>query len=48
MGPDKQEHRGALWAADCAEHVLECFEEKYPEDRPASTSRRSKSGLGAR
>jgi hypothetical protein len=25
----------ALWAADCAEHVLPCFEEKYPgDDRP--------------
>jgi len=22
----------ALWAADCAEHVLPYFEEKYPED----------------
>jgi hypothetical protein len=22
----------ALWAADCAEHVLHCFEEKYPDD----------------
>jgi hypothetical protein len=22
----------ALWAADCAEHVLPCFEEKYPDD----------------
>ena len=22
-----------LWAADCAEHVLPCFEEKYPNDR---------------
>jgi hypothetical protein len=25
----------ALWAADCAEHVLPCFEAKYPnDDRP--------------
>lgn len=25
----------ALWAADCAEHVLPCFEEKHPgDDRP--------------
>lgn len=22
----------AIWAADCAERVLHCFEEKYPED----------------
>lgn len=22
----------ALWASDCAEHVLPCFEEIYPED----------------
>lgn len=22
----------ALWAADCAEHVLPCFEDKYPDD----------------
>ena len=22
----------ALWAADCAEHVLPCFEERYPDD----------------
>ena len=22
----------ALWAADCAESVLPCFEEKYPTD----------------
>lgn len=25
----------ALWAADCAEHVLPCFEERHPDnDRP--------------
>jgi hypothetical protein len=30
---DKQDHRLlALWAADCAEHVLPFFEEHYPED----------------
>jgi len=30
---DEQDHRSlALWAADCAEHVLPYFEEKYPED----------------
>jgi len=23
----------ALWAADCAGHVLPCFEEKYPHDK---------------
>ncbi|NYT08081.1 MAG: hypothetical protein GKC05_07505 [Methanomicrobiales archaeon] len=29
----KTDHRIlAVWAADCAEHVLPCFEEKYPED----------------
>jgi hypothetical protein len=30
---DRQDHGSlALWAADCAEHVLPYFEEKYPED----------------
>ena len=30
---DEQDHRSlVLWAADCAEHVLPYFEEKYPED----------------
>ena len=30
---DAQGHRSlALWAADCAEHVLSYFEEKYPDD----------------
>jgi immunity protein 5 of polymorphic toxin system len=29
---DSQDHASlALWAADCAEHVLPYFEEKYPE-----------------
>lgn len=29
----KQGHRTlALWAADCAQHVLPYFEERYPED----------------
>src|SRR4030042_4747145 len=29
----EQEHRQlSLWAALCAEHVLEYFEEKYPDD----------------
>jgi len=33
---DEQDHRLlVLWAADCAEHVLPYFEEKYPkDDRP--------------
>ena len=33
---DEQDHRAlALWAADCAERVLPCFEAKYPrDDRP--------------
>lgn len=33
---DKQEQRSlALWAADCAEHVLPFFEKRYPaDDRP--------------
>ena len=33
---DEQDHRLlALWAADCADHVLPYFEEKYPkDDRP--------------
>jgi hypothetical protein len=31
--PDKGDQRSlALWAADCAEHVLPYFEEKYPSD----------------
>jgi hypothetical protein len=31
---DKKAHRIiAMWAADCAEHVLHLFEEKYPEDK---------------
>ena len=31
--PDEQDHRAlALWAADCAEHVLPCFEAHCPED----------------
>jgi len=36
---DEQDHRSlALWAADCAEHVLPYFEEKYPGDnRPRNT-----------
>lgn len=30
---NKIEHRTlAIWAADCAEHVLPYFEERYPED----------------
>jgi hypothetical protein len=30
---DRQDHGSlALWAADCAEHVLSHFEEQYPED----------------
>ncbi len=35
-GPDKQDQKAvALWAADCAEHVLPFFEEKRPlDDRP--------------
>ena len=34
--PNEQDHRLlAVWAADCAEHVLPYFEEKYPnDDRP--------------
>lgn len=33
---DEQDHKLlVLWAADCAEHVLRHFEEKYPkDDRP--------------
>lgn len=36
MRLDKQDHRAlALWAADCAEHVLLHFEDKHPgDDRP--------------
>ena len=36
MGLDKEDQRSlALWAADCAEHVLPHFEKKYPgDDRP--------------
>lgn len=30
---DRQDHLSlALWAADCAEHVLPLFAEQYPED----------------
>jgi hypothetical protein len=30
---DRQDYGSlALWAVDCAEHVLPYFEEKYPED----------------
>lgn len=36
MGLDKRDHRLlALWAADCAAHVLHHFEDTYPgDDRP--------------
>ena len=36
MGLGERDHESlALWAADCAEHVLPYFEEKYPKvDRP--------------
>ena len=36
MRLDERDHRSlVLWAAECAEHVLPCFEEKYPkDDRP--------------
>jgi hypothetical protein len=36
MGLDKRDHGSlSLWAADCAEHVLPCFEEERPkDDRP--------------
>lgn len=31
--PEQRVHHAlALWAADCAEHVLPLFEDKYPED----------------
>jgi len=31
---DEEDHQSlALWAADCAEHVLPYFEENYPEDK---------------
>jgi hypothetical protein len=34
--PDEEDHKSlVLWAADCAEHVLPCFEENYSgDDRP--------------
>ncbi len=33
--PDADHHRLALWAADCAEHVLDLFERARPgDDRP--------------
>jgi hypothetical protein len=33
MKLDKADQRTlTLWAADCAWHVLPCFEEKYPDD----------------
>ena len=36
MGLDKRDHGSlSLWATDCVEHVLPCFEEKHPkDDRP--------------
>jgi hypothetical protein len=36
MRLDQGDHRSlVLWATDCAEHVLPCFEETYPnDDRP--------------
>ena len=36
MRLDEREHRSlVLWATDCAERVLPCFEEEYPkDDRP--------------
>ena len=36
MRLDKEDHRSLVrWAADCAEHVLPCFEEQHPtDDRP--------------
>jgi hypothetical protein len=36
MGLDKRDHGSlSLWPADCAEHVLPCFEEERPkDDRP--------------
>jgi len=44
---DKQERKAlALWVADCAEHVLPYFEEKYPKERSTSQSRRSGARLG--
>ncbi len=31
---DDQTHRElALWAADCAEHVLHLFNDKFPDDK---------------
>jgi immunity protein 5 of polymorphic toxin system len=33
MGLDKRNHGSlSLWAADCTEHVLPCFEEERPKD----------------
>jgi hypothetical protein len=33
MKLDKQDHMSLVfWAADCAEHVLPCLEEKYSTD----------------
>ena len=33
MELDRAEHRLlALWATDCADHVLPCFETQYPDD----------------
>ena len=35
----------AIWAADCAEHVLPYFEERYPkDDRPEGPSKYAESG----
>ena len=31
---DEDHHRLALWAAECADHVLPVFETARPDDRP--------------
>ena len=38
----------ALWAADCAEHVLHHFEQARPDGRPSAPGDRPRAGLGAR
>jgi len=31
--PDRRDHKAlAIWAADCAEQALPCFEREYPKD----------------
>ena len=45
--PDDDHHLLAMWAADCAEHVLHLFEQARPERRPTATRDRARACVGA-